>query len=191
MKLWTIQPIEVFNLIEETGVYRCNENFSSHLDCESFVNAYNWLSKKMEIKVGPAPEDVKYPVWAWHTRNGKRKKPDLRESGYTRRGREMVCIELEIPDELVLLSDFDNWHCVLNKYYYGDSTNEEEWTKEQEWLDSLSQEERKKEIESSWDKIFDTRYIKNDWFSNGLFIQATFWELKKEYIKNFWVFTAK
>lgn len=191
MKVWTIQPVDVFNLIEEKGVYRCDGELSPHLKDKPFQEAYEWLVEKMSEKIGPAPNGVKFPVWAWHTRNAKRKKPDLRESGYTKRGEEMVCIELEIPDEEVVLSDFDNWHSVLNKYYCDESNNEEEWDEIQNWLDGLSNEERDQKVKSSWDQIFDIKYRKDEWRSNGIFIQATFWELKKEYIRNFWVFKAK
>lgn len=45
-----------------------------------FKNAYDWLVVKMEERISKL-NGVNYPVWAWHTRDWKHKKPDLRESG--------------------------------------------------------------------------------------------------------------
>ena len=43
-----------------------------------FDEAYKWIALQMEKRVGPPPEGVKFPVWAWYMQNGKHKKPDLR-----------------------------------------------------------------------------------------------------------------
>ncbi|MEW3584057.1 DUF3841 domain-containing protein, partial [[Clostridium] symbiosum] len=37
-----------------------------------------------------------------------------------------VCIEFEIDDNKVLLSDFDGWHFVLSNGYYDQSGSEDE-----------------------------------------------------------------
>lgn len=131
------------------------------------------------------------PVWAWYKQDGKSERPDLDETGYAESGTQVVCMELEVPDELVVLSDFNNWHYVLNKWYCDESNNEEEWEEIRSWYDGLSPEKRDEEMISSWDNIFNVEYRKDEWRSNGLYVQATFWEIKKEYIKNLWIFDAK
>ena len=192
MKLWTIQPIEVVDILNEKGIFICNPNLSENLNDEfSFTSAYNWLVKEMEKKIGKRPINVSFPIWAWHTENGCHKKPDLRFSGHAKRGTKLVCIEIEVSDNEVVLSDFDAWHYVLNNSYFDDSKNEEEWEQLHKWFDGLSPEQQEKEKIKSWHKIFDITKYKNDWASNGYFVQATCWELKKEYVKKLQYFTAK
>jgi hypothetical protein len=41
MTLWTMQPVQIWNMIQETGVYRCNPAKSSMLELE-FTSKYNW-----------------------------------------------------------------------------------------------------------------------------------------------------
>ena len=61
MILWTIQPVEVYELIQETGVYHCDFEKSIFTFCKK---QYDWLVRRMKDKIGPPPEGVSYPVWA-------------------------------------------------------------------------------------------------------------------------------
>ena len=98
-----------------------------------FVEMYNWLVLQMKKRIGDPPEGVIYPVWAWHTQRSKRHKPDLRSerwaNGYD--GEKFVCLEIEVPDEQVLLSDFDLWSLILLDSIITE-TEEEEKTEERE-----------------------------------------------------------
>ena len=114
MVLWTIQPREVYTCIQNTGRYICVPGKTPNIP--DFRYAYGWLNKKMKARVGVPPDGISYPVWAWHTYDGKRKKPDLRHSGYEEKGKECVCLEIEVPDKDVVLSDFDGWHFVLDGF---------------------------------------------------------------------------
>ena len=189
MKLWTIQKAEVLEILERDGIYRTNTAACHNPDLSE---AYDWLNTYLEKK-DIKPEGVDYPIWAWFRHDRKEKKPDLRKAAYAAPGTKCVCIELEIPDNKVLLSDYDAWHAVLNKWWIDDSTNEEEWDKNHDWFDTLSFEERKVLMEKSWEKIFDIelREDPTNWDSNGKYIQAVFWELRKEYVKKAQYFTAK
>lgn len=191
MRLWTIQPLEVYNLIQEQDYYTCDINKSDLAQFESFIIAYNWLNERMKDKIGNPPDNIQYPVWAWHTRNWKQKKPDLREAGHGTRGTKMVCLEIEIPDDEVVLSDFDAWHFVLNNWYIGDALTSEESDEEDIWLENHSEEEQKRIIRESWEKIFDITPIQSDWLSRGQYVQATFWKLSKENIKKVQFFKAR
>lgn len=193
MRLWTIQPVEVYREIEKNGYYVCDieqaRARSEYFDV-CFKDAYDWLVEKMKEKIGEPPVGVEYPVWAWHTYDWKRKSSDLRSrQGY--RGQEMVRMEIEIPDNEVVLSDFDAWHNVLNKWYAIDCDNEEEYDREYEKFEKLSPEEQKRVTIESWDKIFDLTPIDTDWIKNGAYIQATFWKLNKNQIKKVKFFTSK
>lgn len=189
MKLWTIQPYNVYEVIKSTGIYRCKPSLSSLLEMEEFVNAYEWLSKEMKKRIGNPPSDVKFPVWAWYKIDGKNHRPDMRTCDM-RVFEKSVLMEIEIPDNQVLLSDFDLWHIVLNDmiFYKADfipNISDEEWNletdKEDAYYNSLSAKEKTVYKENSWKKVI---YTNTDMLSD--FVQATFWELKKEQIKKVW-----
>lgn len=80
MRLWTIQPIVVYDYIQKYGSYCCLSEKCPNM--EDFLIPYQWLTQKMAEKIGSPPQGIKYPVWAWHTYATKRKKPDLRRSGH-------------------------------------------------------------------------------------------------------------
>lgn len=200
MRLWTIQPVSVYETVMESGVYRCDPYQSWMLqpvdESEAglvldgqFAECYDWMARQMEKRVGPRPEHVRYPVWAWYQFDGK-KKPDLRRERWENGnpGEKWVCIFLEVPDEQVLLSDFHMWHFVLNGWPISDT--EEEADRVDAYLVTLTEGQRKAFLEKNWEKVFDTEPFDNGYTSRGDDIQATFWELKKEYILNVRFFTA-
>ena len=134
MKLWTVQPQEVISIIEKTGEFICDETKSD----KDFRKAYEWIAKEMDKRHIVHPEGLVLPLWAWHTRDWKHKKPDLRNIGLGTPGEKSVCIEFEIDDLQVLLSDFFAWHSVLNGGFYNDSHTEAEWNEKDAWYEALS-----------------------------------------------------
>ena len=136
-------------------------------------------------------EKVRYPLWAWHTRGWKHKKPDLRCSGMGRKGEMMACVEFEIPDSQVLLSDFHLWHFVLNDMWLDESRCEEEWEEMHNWYDTQSAEVQAQLKRESWNRIFDLNPICTDWREVGCDIQAVFWKLRKETITKIYYFIAE
>ncbi len=176
MRIWTIQPETLYEQVKVEKVIHCNPA----LTYEYFRKAYDWLAQQMAVRVGPPPDGVLYPIWAWHTIDGKNQKPDLRRSGYKSYDARPVCLELQIPDNQVLLSNFDAWHIVLNDGYYFDYTNEEEADIQDAWFDSLPPDEQTNVKTKSWEKIFDIFSPNAD--SEGFYVQATFWELRLEQV---------
>lgn len=116
MILWSIQPEEVFDLIQREGVYHCDIHKSRMGDFADMQ--YSWLVSQMKKRIGPPPEGVSFPVWAWYQWRKDRKKPDLRAERwyYGYRGEKFYRLEIDIPDEQVLLSNFALWHVPLNKW---------------------------------------------------------------------------
>ncbi len=189
MLLWTIQPYCVYELLRLKGIYRCNPELSSFLDTEEFVNAYEWISKKMKEKIGNSPEGVKYPVWAYYCVEGEHKRPDMRKIAF-KVDKKSVLLEIEIPDSDVLLTDHTLWHCTLNdsinyKANYIDDISDEEWERlteiEEDYYNSLSKENQRLYKEKSWEKVICSKK------HNLKYVQATFWELKKSQIRKVWV----
>lgn len=187
MRLWTIQGIEIYEQLQRDGVAYCTKPAWS--DDEKFMKAYLWMADEMRQRIGEPPiKEIKYPMWAWYQHiSAKSKKPprsylDIQEgvSAY---------MEIEIPDNEVLLSDFCNWHNVLNQYPL---TN---WKRIDKKTDLLEKEagksldfddyplEIQKEIEKSWEAIFDLDRRDKEvgrTHKRNRSIQATFWMLKPD-----------
>ena len=187
MILWTIQPLEVYELIQHTGVYHCDFSRSVLSD---FGEQYDWLVNAMKDRIGDPPEGVSYPVWAWYMWEGVRKRPDLRKErwGNGWKGEQYACMEIDIPEKDVVLSDFDSWSIILLHGLLADS--EEEDNRLEQIYDSLSEKDRKVFRDKNWEKAFDLTYVDNKWVHRGDSIQATFWELRKEDIREVRFFTA-
>ena len=187
MILWTIQPIKVYKLIQEKGVYRCDFEKSVFND---FRDKYDWLVRKMKSKIGNPPEGVSYPVWAWYMKNGVRKKPDLRSERWNNgwKGERFACMEIDVSDDRVVISDFDEWCLILLNGLL--SNSEEEGIKLENEYNSLSEKNKKAFIDKNWERVFEIVNLNNSWTLRGYMIQATFWELRKEDIRSVRFFTS-
>ena len=171
MKLWTIQQLAAWESFQERGILR--GDMRRVWDCHR--NSYKWLMKTLGYS--------RTPMWAWHTRYGKRGRPDLRESGHFNPGTSGVRIDLDVPDELVTLSRFDLWGwCVLNNWHL--SCDEED-------PDDLTQEMKRE----SWMNIFDLGYgVPGEmWDPNPkeVTIQATMPELRLDWVLGHTHFKAR
>jgi len=188
MKLWTIQPVEVVKILEQNGVFSCDTSLSVNYD--ELKDAYQWMVQQMDKQNIPHPPHLNLPLWAWHTRNWKHKKPDFREK-LKGKGIHCACIEFEIPDEMVLLSDEEHWHFVLNDMWLSDAKNVEELDALDDWFDSLTLEEQQIIKEKSWEKVFDVEPYDDNWDCKGRYVQATFWELRLEMVRDIKYFISK
>ena len=150
---------------------------------QSLVEMYNWLVLQMKKRIGDPPEGVIYPVWAWHTQRSKRHKPDLCSerwaNGYDEE--KFVCLEIEVPDEQVLLSDFDLWSLILLDSIITET--EEEDHKLTEIYKELTPQKQLEMKYKNWNRVFDVTPFENEWTRRGSWIQATFWVLTKDMIK--------
>lgn len=192
MRLWTIQPPEVHELIETKGVYHCDPDKSNFMDMVAFQKAYDWMVEQMILLVGPPPKpSIEYPIWAWHTHNWKQQKPDLRCAGLAKAKTTQVLMEVEIPDDQVLLSDHGKWHFVLNDWWLSSAQSSEEDDELHMWLETLSPPQQTIVRRASWSRIFDIHPMKSDWQTWGQYIQATFWELRKDQVISSRFFVAR
>lgn len=187
MILWTIQDEEVYENILKTGVYRCDLDRSI---MKEWKPKYDWLVSQMMKRIGEKPAGVEYPVWAWYQWEGTRKRPDIRceRRRNGRKGERFACMEIEIPDKDVLLSDFDDWSMILNNGLL--SITEEEDAELEQKYNYLSEQDKKMMKERNWERVFDLTPVDNEWVVRGDSIQATFWELRKDQIRSVRMFTA-
>ena len=169
MRLYTVQPKEVWEQIKSGQDFICDKKKSEYLDetdisNRGFINGYNWLVKQMNKKI-QNPDKIEYPIWAWYKREGINEYPDLNGLGLGY-NEPCVMIELEVPDEEVLLSDFDLWHCVLNDSYIYDEKLTD-W--DNDILIPINEDKEK-----SWEEIFNVETAK--------YIQATFWKISRDMV---------
>lgn len=203
MILWTIQSQEAYDFLQKNLYLTSNNDILKHDDLPLLKKGYDWMCDRLRNRtIYPSisvdhqlyiliPE-IKYPLWAWYKIDGKQKKPDLRRSGYAERGTKLVLMKVDIPDEKVLLSDFNLFHYVLNFMYAGSTLAEDnkfeyltkvllqikdeditDFSKHNTDLDYVRQK-----IIESWDVIFDiTSEDDGYFFGKDRTIQAVFWGL--------------
>jgi len=175
LRVWTIQPAAVYEKLKAEGVFRCDPMHPECFAALGFYRAYDWLAGQMRQRIGGPPDGVRYPIWAWYAMYGKNRRPDLRWIEF-RAQSAGYCIELEIPDADVLLSDAEGWYIVLNDGYYP-SANDSFDAEYQEW-ELLPDVDRERIKIDSWDRVFDVFNEKTP----CEFIQATFWEMRIEQV---------
>lgn len=165
---------------------------------KSFRRPYLWMIREMIKRIGPSPIRSQYPVWFWFQWDKNKVKPDLRHSGHLMKGTKAVrltCL-LELSD--VVLSDFDDWHCVLNNWYCGDDDADwDRWNAELEsqGIDPHSgghwenpnplPEEYDRRRQASWQKIFDLNR------SQVNTIQGTTWKIDRSQVIETTPFVAR
>ncbi len=189
MRLWTIQGIEIYEQLQRDGVAYCTKPVWS--DDEKFMKAYRWMVDQMRQRIEEPPiKGIEYPMWAWYQYNSAKSNKPPRSPLNIQEGLSAY-MEIEIPDNEVLLSGFMNWHNVLNQWPL---TN---WKRINKKTDLLEKEDGKsldfddypveiqKEIEKSWEAIFDLDRRDEEvgrTHKRNCSIQATFWMLKPENI---------
>jgi hypothetical protein len=125
-------------------------------------------------------------------------RPDLRFSNFLEKGTRGVRLEIDIPDEQVVLSDFDKWHYVLNYWYLEENEEDGELFDKEIKKRGLDYYQQKplpdpyyhQKIVDSWKRIFDIE-SRNEEEKRSLSIQATFWELKLEQVRKVDFFVAR
>ncbi|MCC8437628.1 DUF3841 domain-containing protein [Brevibacillus sp. M2.1A] len=128
---WTLQNQEAWDLAQDRGYIRSERNYAM------FPEEYEWMIHQMKKRLSNYEGD--YPVWLWVN------KPDLRNTGYFESGVKFVRIKVELDEQEVLLSDYDEWHMVLNHDYLANS--EQEYEEYHQGKGTISKEE-------SWERIF-------------------------------------
>lgn len=124
---WTLQKEEAWIQALECGYLEGNSEYAM------FQEEYIWMMKQMS-KILPNYRR-EHPIWIWI------KKPDMRSSSHFNSGTRCVRLTVEIQDDEILISDFIEWHIVLNNGFNSDTEQEHEdfcagklnMTKEESW----------------------------------------------------------
>jgi len=196
--LWTIQTIDAWNELQNNGFLTGKEQFIDPY----FKRGYDWMKDQMKSRIEKPKTENIYPIWAWYQyQNSNKRKPDLRGTGFTKKGQEAVRIEFVKKRKSILLSDFGLWHYPLNYMTYIGS-NKSDALKFKKKLQNHNLENSQfdqlpitfqNEIKTSWNKIFDMNF--QDPYYTTPFdqkqIQATFWELRIDKVVKVDRFRAK
>jgi hypothetical protein len=162
MILWTIQTQAAVEALARRGELVADGGEPE----PGFERAYGWMSARMTGRLGAAPPGAR-PIWAWHTWQSGRERPDLRSREHLPSGTRGARIELEIDPGRVLLSDFSLWHFALNYWYLPSSPADEESFEALLRAAGLDPYRTKPlpdpafhaRMEESWDRIFDLESV--------------------------------
>ncbi|WP_400247474.1 DUF3841 domain-containing protein [Niallia sp. JL1B1071] len=167
---FTNQAVEVVNNLNKKGFLTGNGEFVD----KDFLPSYKWMIEQMDKRIN---NNGLMPIWLWAT------KPNLSEEGHFNKGTKAVCLTVEIPENKVLLSDFDAWHCVLNDGFCMIS-EEEDRLFEQGKLTITK--------EQSWERIFHIAKLRNSemWNNGDQIVQGVTSVIQKEQILNIEYFIA-
>lgn len=185
MIVWTNQPYSVYEQLMATGSFSCTPALAINLNdgFDDFARAYAWMIKQMKRRIGQPPAGVTTPIWAWYRMNFQHRRPDFRMD---RDFDDQVCMEIEIDEAQILLSDFENWNFVLNDWYLAKVSNEDDWNRQEAWFDQLPAAHQTRVKERSWQRIFDITPAHGDWTRNGDCVQGCFWQLNRNQVRRAW-----
>lgn len=61
MRLYTVQPLEVLNILQSKGCFNCDSNLSEGGKNKEFRRAYNWIGTEMDKRKISHPAKIKLP----------------------------------------------------------------------------------------------------------------------------------
>ncbi|MEJ2375536.1 MAG: DUF3841 domain-containing protein [Pseudolabrys sp.] len=196
MRIWTIQNEAAWVFLQEGGCLLAKPHHQS----DNWPEAYDWMRHQMIARIGPPPSPDAAPLWGWYHWLGEaRKRPDLRAvRHYWNPPGRYVLLECELPDESVVLSDFDAWHIILNDSYLGVSDEEEEaYRATRAQYETQPSEELAEQLRhsfyKSWERVIDLEALTEpDWHAmEKKSIQACFWKLDLDQVKSIKLFTSE
>ncbi|MFD3448956.1 DUF3841 domain-containing protein [Microbacteriaceae bacterium 4G12] len=139
MIVYTVQKEAAYKLMRKQGY------LEGRAELAMFPEAYRWMTGQMQKRLTNYQGEC-YPIWVWE-RRVNRNEPALLSSG---RG---VILTLDIPEEDILWSSFDEWHSILSE---SPITYDEA-----EWLEFEKKDFPESEVQATWERLFDY-----DWLAN-------------------------
>ena len=180
LTMYTIQTRDAYETLVRDSVLVGD----SSLSWTEFQEAYAWMLRQMDQRLPGQPGGL---LWLWLTATRSRLRDDARHA------RGEVLLTVRVAKDHVLLSEFLDWHAVLNRSLHvpplpgeSDEAWEARWSPIDEDFDERAKPYRKEpiaawpealraEIESSWEAIFDPA----TWRTPPV-LQATMRELRTE-----------
>ena len=178
MKLITYQSKEAVDILLSMGELKITDTnnmktyhfFDDSFGINRFKEGYDYIINRMHKYLKDKSDyssDIIAPIWGWY------KYPDINELNED--NSNLYRLEIEIDDDKVLLSDFDYYENVVIAgvdFIYSSEKKRQE----------IYQKEKLEGIEVIY-KLYDKMINKNH-LRNAKYVQATFWKLKREYVKS-------
>ncbi|MFE8697570.1 DUF3841 domain-containing protein [Cytobacillus sp. FJAT-53684] len=146
--MYTVQPEFLYIKMREQGFLEGNKDFAM------FPEPYEWMVSQMKKHI--VFSNMKnYPIWLW------RRKPNRNEKALAPKGKRWVILKLDIAEDEILWSSFDEWHTILN--------NSPIVYDENEWNDFKRKGFPKEEVIKTWERLFDHQWLANrpsDWIGD-------------------------
>jgi len=152
------------------------------------------MRDQLTKRIGAPPHPEAAPLWGWYQwEDEARMRPDLRAvRHHWKPPGEYVLLECELPDEAVVLSDFDAWNIILNNRYVGISDEDEDaYAAVRRKYDLRPSEELAENLRTifyrSWERVIDMDVLTEpDWHAmKKKSIQACFWQIGLDEVKSF------
>lgn len=166
-----------WQLLEAEGVLTCP--IGSANDDPTFQDAYAWMKDSMASAGVLAPEPDLSPWWCWVRREQNHPEPYIEDAEGLH---DPVVLQLSVPAEQIVLSCFDLWHFVLNKWYVWSSEfDEQDFDRAMETAEegSVAALQLQRRMQKSWLAIFELDQTVMDM---GPFeaksIQGCYWTLR-------------
>jgi len=199
MRIYTIQTVSFYDELLQEGIVCCN---TQSWMCLEYRVQYDWMAEQMRKRIGNPPRpETKYPIWVWQQYISKKNPvPPMSSKDIEEGETEAVMLELEVPDNEVLLSDFSVWHLPLN---HGAVTYKHEDNKLVKELKDYERQhkdcfrvqdyspELQKKILKTWERVFDLDTCDPNIATakrRNRSIQGTIWLLRKEWLKTAHIF---
>lgn len=172
MIVYSIQHISVYKkLIKNKKYIPLKKNIMD----KDFQNAYDWLVSK-SIKYNKWSGQPHNPIWLW------KDKPDLRKERFIfdkflPKKMDYVLLTLDIPENLLLFSEFGLWHSVLGHRTIPYNDHD----------DKKLDKKNKLNYDIHWERCLFLSPISfnkfhSDWINTPIQIQGITPFLKKEYL---------
>jgi hypothetical protein len=182
VRLWTRQHKNVLDELEEHGIYRVKKEYiTEKMDTMScyYLGLYEWYGRNA-AKIVPRPEGVMYPIWLSPS-------PDMMLQPIE----DTVILEVEMGKKDVIYTDMERWGYVVNYFYLPTDPEDEQRHNEELKKYGINNESSliigdkgnfypllKNKIIKSWERLFEP------FEDTGQVVQATIWEIKKEWVKD-------
>lgn len=180
IKAWTRQVPEVVQEIETRGIYRVKEEYirlKNDNIADYYLELYRWYTRKSRAYLAIS-EEGEFPIWYSLTEEFR-----LQPIAGT------VVLEVEIPEEKVLVIDMEKWDYRVNNMYVPKDADDRRAFEDKLKYYGIADETAlvgekgnfypalKREVVMSWDRLFT---MQPQDYAKGF---ATTWELKKEWVK--------
>lgn len=176
--VWSKQHRDVWKLLDDRSRYIVKKQhvISDLREHSKFIlEAYDWYVRKVSAKY-PKPADVSYPLWL-----------SLSLENTMVPSENTVILEMEIEEAIIMPVNINKWTIILNYSFIpkdGEDARRHRALLGQYGLSdakaymSSFYPHIKKEIISSWDRLFDDGIL-----INGNRMQyGTVWELRREWV---------